>query len=137
MPRSWYDASIFRPIDPGPDTADVIAAGGLYGIYHSPEELSSKIAGVGWRLVPNGESSVWRVFAHPRGIRQTEPYVAEWFRGHEDPSEQKMAYNTGDGASFVEALRPGDRVGFWLRVEYPGRGNYASQGSLEIVYEPY
>ena len=42
MPRSWYDASIFRPVDPGPDTADVIAAGGLYEIYRSPEELSSK-----------------------------------------------------------------------------------------------
>ncbi|TBU26138.1 hypothetical protein BD311DRAFT_699048 [Dichomitus squalens] len=137
--RSWYDASIFRQIELGPDRKDVTAAGGLYDVYQSPEELWQKIRDVGWTLVPNGESCVWRIQTNTIGQRPAEPYIIEWTRHQEADATQAMGCSTGGGASFIEALQPGDRIGLWMRVVSPGWGNYdvnnyVISGSLEIVY---
>ena len=60
---------------------------------------------------------------------------SKWRRGQPLDAEFASVLGCGDGAGFVDALRPGDVVGLWMRAMYPGWTNTIKEAAVEIVYD--
>ena len=101
-------------------------------------DLNALIEPVGWSLVLNGEDGkcAWRVQANRVAEATFGRYHVEWPIGPsvgvvDGPKEQGY----GLGEKFVEALRPGDRVGLLMRAQFPGWENLLRYASVKLVYD--
>ncbi len=91
---------------------------------------------IGWSLVPTGEGKVsWHIQSNKVAGREYEEYTVEWRTGVSADADDARAHGQGDGKGFVEALRPGDRVGLLMRAQYPGWQNTLRHASVELMYE--
>ncbi|KAI0748515.1 hypothetical protein C8Q80DRAFT_743955 [Daedaleopsis nitida] len=128
--------------------------------YRTSSDIQAKLGEVGWTLVPNCNANVgssgdapelvWRVQSNRGAEREFQRHVVEWgpetsatarrrpaaadAPGSVEDSEE-YGMGDGDGAGFVDALRPGDRVGLWTRVMYGGWQNHTKSARVELVYD--
>ncbi|TFK92240.1 hypothetical protein K466DRAFT_595388 [Polyporus arcularius HHB13444] len=132
---SWYEACIFRPRTDG----DALAAEAedleyldTHNLYRTPDDVQGKTH---WDLVPNGDSLVWRVQGNRVAKGDFERYVVEWKAGEEIDAADAEEHGRGTGAGFLDALKPGDRVGLWMRALYPGWSNTIRGARVELMYD--
>ena len=140
---SWYEACIFRADDYAPETVrtqseQLDAALYVSDLHRETPDLNALIEPVGWSLVLNGEDGkcAWRVQANRVAEATFGRYHVEWPIGPsvgvvDGPKEQGY----GLGEKFVEALRPGDRVGLLMRAQFPGWENLLRYASVKLVYD--
>jgi len=74
--------------------------------------------------IPNphtSHSNVWTVQSNVRASDKEREHEVVWMKGRDSvkPIEQTSVGKTGagDGRGFVEELRPGDRVAFYVRAQ--------------------
>ncbi|KAI0807239.1 hypothetical protein C8Q74DRAFT_1362767 [Fomes fomentarius] len=92
-----------------------------------------------WRLVGShgSHSCFWRLqsnrVAHEEYERHKVVWTAEEVGAMEEMStvEERGAWS---GNGFVHTLRPGDRIGLWMRALYPGWENDVLEASIEVLY---
>ena len=85
-------------------------------------------------LGPNGDDFVWHVQSNRVANAEFERHVVEWRSGKVVNFEAEE-HNYGSGAGFLTALRPGDRVGLWMRAMYAGWENQLKAASIELTYD--
>ncbi len=87
-----------------------------------------------WRLV----DSVWRLQSNRVAHKQYERHKVVWTaeevgaKESESTVEERGAWS---GNGFVHTLRPGDKIGLWMRAMYPGWANDVLQASIEVLYD--
>ena len=128
---SWYEACIFRP-RPGEETADDLEYLDTHNLYRKPEDVGANIH---WDLVPNGDSFVWLVQSNRVARSDFEQHVIEWRAGEILDAADAEEHGHGTGTGFVEALRPGDRVGLWVRAVYSGWSNAIAGATIYLMYD--
>ncbi|RPD66617.1 hypothetical protein L227DRAFT_649307 [Lentinus tigrinus ALCF2SS1-6] len=131
---SWYEACIFRS-RPGETDSDSAADAEFldtHNLYRKPEDVREEIH---WDLVPNGDSFVWRVQGNRVAAREFEQHVIEWRAGEQMDAAEAEEHGHGTGVGFVEALRPGDRVGLWMRAMYGGWRNTIAGATVFLMYD--
>lgn len=132
---SWYEACIFRPRPDGDglaDGAEDLEFLETHNLYRTPDDVQGKTH---WDLVPNGDSLIWRVQNNRVARRDFERHVVEWRAGQEIDAAEAEEHGHGTGAGFLDALKPGDRVGLWMRALYPGWGNTIRGARVELMYD--
>ena len=144
---SWFDICIFRPLHtPTSDGAelegvvrDVTAIKRLYRSFRNAKvgmlDVQELLRSAGWSMVANGDGFVWRLQNNRIAQMQAEHHVFEWSADKRGVDEEAKRHGSGDGKGFVEALRPGDRIGVWMQAKYPGWQCFAEKVSVEIMYE--
>ena len=149
---SWYEACIFRPVpsegsstDSRPGTAQGGGYGTLSGLlrrkYCAPKDTQDDLQEAGYSLVPvpgtHPASYTWLVQRNKAAKRDYVQYYLQWTVGeHVDPAEAEDA-GRGTGAGFIESLQPGDRIGLWMRAQYPGWANFVKKAEVEVLYDVY
>ena len=138
---SWYEACIFRRMDTG--SVDVQDAAIDWeqiqdGDYRTSEDAEKELASGGWQMIRNGDGQcVWRVQSNCVARRDYETFTVTWTSKvveDELEAEARAKHGTGDGRGFVKALQPGDRVGLWMRAQYPGWANYLREAKIEVQW---
>ena len=84
-------------------------------------------------LVPNGDDFVWHVQSNRVANAEFERHVVEWRSG--EVTKPDNVDESDSGVGFLDALRPGDRVGMWMRAMYAGWENYLKEASIKLVYD--
>ncbi|KAI0332562.1 hypothetical protein GY45DRAFT_1344550 [Cubamyces sp. BRFM 1775] len=150
---SWYEACIIRPTtqegsasNSSPESTHVedghdLLPGFLHRKYCAPRDVQSDLEQHGYTLVPvpdtHPPSHTWLIQRNRVAKRDFAQYCIQWTAGeHVDPTEAEDAgYGTGSG--FIDSLRPGDRVGLWMRAQYPGWVNFVKQAAVEVTFDVY
>ncbi|KAI0647525.1 hypothetical protein C8Q79DRAFT_1009609 [Trametes meyenii] len=132
---SWYEACIIRPTMPDPHNVE----DALRLKVCEPKDAQRPLEEAGYTLVarPGSNSFTWLVQCNRVAKREFTEYHVEWAAADTLDTEDAAlnGYGTGDG--FIEALRPGDMVGLWMRALYPGWANYLQAASVEVVFDVY
>ncbi|KAI1791634.1 hypothetical protein LXA43DRAFT_387959 [Ganoderma leucocontextum] len=142
---SWYEACIFRP-DPSPDSLETAkmqnehldAFMDTYYLYRNTPDMVPVLEQhrVGWSLVPTDEGKVvWHVQSNKVAEKEYGTHTVKWRDGLSVDAADAKVHGCGDGRGFVEALRPGDRVGLLMHAQYPGWQNTLRHASVELMYE--
>ena len=84
-------------------------------------------------LVPNGDDFVWHVQANRMAKFGFKRHVVEWRSG--EVTKPENVNESGSGAGFLDSLRPGDRVGLWMRAMHAGWDNYLKEASIKLLYD--
>ncbi|KAH9900880.1 hypothetical protein C8Q73DRAFT_786310 [Cubamyces lactineus] len=149
---SWYEACIIRPApsegsstDSSPSDAqdrdrDVLRTF-LRRKYCAPPDIQSDLQEAGYALVPvpgtHPVSYTWFVQRNRAAQGDFAQYCIQWTAGgHMDPTDAEDAGH-GTGVGFIESLRPGDRIGLWIRAQYPGWANLMRSASVDVLYDVY
>lgn len=140
---SWYEACILRP-RPAGDGLDAEAEDldflETHNLYRKPDDIQREalhwdLVPNDWDLVPNGDSLVWRVQSNRVATREFRRYVVEWRAGQDADAAEAEEHGQGTGAGFLDALKPGDRVGLWVRAMYAGWSNVIREAKVELMYD--
>ena len=111
----------------------------IFYLYHTSAGMASALERhrVGWAVVPAGDGKVvWHVQSNKVAEKEYGTYKVEWREGSAPADVDRAATNgQGDGRGFVEALRPGDKVGLLMCARYPGWENMLRHASVELMYE--
>ncbi|KAI0723759.1 hypothetical protein C8T65DRAFT_89106 [Cerioporus squamosus] len=132
---SWYEACIFRSRPGGDEWADGtddLEFLETHNLYRKPGDVRRDIH---WDLVPSGGSFLWHVQSNRVARREFERHVIEWRAGEEMDAADAEEHGHGTGTGFLEALRPGDRVGLWVRAMYSGWSNVIREAKVELMYD--
>ncbi|KAI0807681.1 hypothetical protein C8Q74DRAFT_1313396 [Fomes fomentarius] len=121
---SWYEATIFRPL-PHPSTTRT----------WTTSDVQARLREMNWSLVPNGGDFVWHIQSNRVRSREFERHIIEWKAGEVADTEDASVRGCGDGAGFLDALQPGDRVGLWMRAMYPGWENHVMEAGVRLMYD--
>ena len=144
---SWYEACIFRPDRtsscPSPETEeaqneDLTAFLHNHYLHRTTPDMVPVLERlrIGWSLVPaGGEKVSWDVQSNRVAGKDYERYTVEWRAGESADAEVARSRGEGDGRGFLDALRPGDRVGLLMRAQFPGWQNTLRHASVELMYE--
>ena len=128
---SWYEACIFRPRH-GEDTADDLNFLSTHNLYRVPTDVQGKTR---WDLADDGNTSTWVVQNNRVARSDLETHIVEWKAGEVMDSRYAREHGHGTGQGFLATLRPGDRVGLWLRAQYPGWSNTLARAAVHITYD--
>ncbi|KAI0636393.1 hypothetical protein C8Q77DRAFT_1154339 [Trametes polyzona] len=114
--------------------------------YCAPEDIQATLAALGYTLVTHGTgdaiSAVWHVQNTPVTWAPQDCRVV-WgasraFNDDADPEElQQEDGASGSGEGFLDALRPGDIVGLWMRAQNLGSKNVLTSASVKMTYNVY
>lgn len=109
---TWFEACILRPIPCSPPARPL-----RLPYTFNPHPTAVCLNPVGYTLVPCSASSreetvVWHIQSNVCARSQEMVHRVEWRPGE----VQEMQPGRGIGKAFVEKLRPGDRVGVWVRA---------------------
>ena len=144
---SWYEACIFRPdrsssrLSPETEEAqdeDLTAFLHNHYLHRTASDMVPVLERlqIGWSLVPaEGEKVSWDVQSNRVAGRDYEKYTVEWRAGEPADTELARSRGEGEGRGFVDALRPGDRVGLLMRAQFLGWQNTLRHASVELMYE--
>ena len=134
--HSWYETSILRPSGPFAAPEDLRDFLVNHALCRTPDDIDESLKQLSWQLVPNPSGGhTWRVQSNRVARREFTQYTIEWLPGCALDAEMVNANGHGDGAGFVDALRPGDVVVLWARAMYPGWKNTVKAASVDIVYD--
>lgn len=104
-------------------------------MYRKTSDVQDRLREMNWSLVPNGGDFVWHIQSNRVRAREFERHTIEWEAGEVADTEDAIARGCGDGAGFLDALRPGDRVGLWVRAMYPGWENHVMEAGVWLMYD--
>lgn len=125
---TWFEACILRPIPCSPPARPL-----RLPYTFNPHPTAVCLNPLGYTLVPCSASSreetvIWHIQSNVCARSQEMVHRVEWRPGE----VQEMRPGRGIGKAFVEKLRPGDRVGVWVRALYPGWVNHVKEVSVEV-----
>ena len=90
----------------------------------------------GWSLLPNTEGNyAWHVQFNKVAQPAFARYTVEWRAGQPVDPQDAEEHGYGIGNGFLEALRPGDRVGLLMRAQYAGWENLLRHAAVRLVYD--
>jgi hypothetical protein len=109
---TWFEACILRPIPCSPPARPL-----RLPYTFNPHPTAVCLNPLGYTLVPCSASSreetvIWHIQSNVCARSQEMVHRVEWRPGE----VQEMRPGRGIGKAFVEKLRPGDRVGVWVRA---------------------
>ena len=128
---SWYEACIFRPRH-GKDPVNDLKFLSTHNLYWVPTDVQGKTR---WDLADDGNTSTWVVQNNRVARSDLETHIVEWKAGEVMDSRYAREHGHGTGQGFLATLRPGDRVGLWLRAQYPGWSNTLARAAVHITYD--
>ncbi|TBU35493.1 hypothetical protein BD311DRAFT_4301 [Dichomitus squalens] len=138
---SWYEACILRPINYDPETLEA-QSDHLDAILstHDPHRTTADLVPFaqqqGWTLVPNAEDRyAWHVQSNKVAEAAFGRYAVEWRAGQSFDTQDAEEHGYGNGTGFLQALRPGDRVGLVMRAQYGGWENLLRHADVKLVYD--
>ena len=142
---SWYEACIFRPIhtDPDPDRESLKAENDrldatldTQNLHRTTADFVPMVEQAGWSLLPNTEGNyAWHVQFNKVAQPAFARYTVEWRAGQPVDPQDAEEHGYGIGNGFLEALRPGDRVGLLMRAQYAGWENLLRHAAVRLVYD--
>ncbi|PIL24420.1 hypothetical protein GSI_14174 [Ganoderma sinense ZZ0214-1] len=143
---SWYDACIFRPLQAQAaegiqNFADLTEIDGIDRTFTDPRRgmfaVQELLGAAGWTMVPHGDSNelTWRLQNNRIADSRYKRHVFEWSVDRRGVAADAKHRGSCDGEGFVEALRPGDRIGIWMRAQYRGWKCHTKMASVSVMYE--
>ncbi|KAH9848911.1 hypothetical protein C2E23DRAFT_412835 [Lenzites betulinus] len=156
---SWYEACIFRKCTPSAHQGasdddngfwdDLVAS---QDVLLNPDDILPDIHRLGYTVVPNEDGQTtwlvqrnrvaddtcgryevkWDDRAPSSYIDSILTWMYQWNDTHKGQQATMGGYGIGKG--FLDALRPGDRVGLWARAQYIGWENVLRDATVKICF---
>ncbi|KAB2581147.1 hypothetical protein BFW01_g10788 [Lasiodiplodia theobromae] len=135
---TWFEASILRRAAGVPEDGPV-GDGIEHGMSHrlsEPAAARELLNALGWDFAKSEDGKVaWTVQCNRVAHRAPVDHEVCWRRHECRAKPEGDDDGKGDGAGFLELMRPGDRVALWGRAQFPSWVNNVESAEITVDYE--
>ncbi len=114
--HTWFEASILRPTGERAARDYTVPLEDKVLEARSIEQVGDRLRELGWEMVEHQGRHSWFVHTNITAQARYKDYSVHWVRNAVEPVPQEPRV-MGDGAGFLEAIHPGDRVVLWALAE--------------------